>query len=175
MPDRELPARPNLEQYKKQAKELVKNHSLGAPDALERSGRHHPRLHSLAKPDIQRAPFSLTDAQLVIAREHGFESWPKFAQHIEMLHWIRSVASLADSVAAFIEVACVPRHASHDSGTLEHAEMILARYPEVAGSNIYTAAILADEVRVPGFLAGDPKRATETGGPHGWDALTYLC
>jgi ankyrin repeat protein len=175
MPDRELPARPNLEQYKKQAKELVKNHSLGAPDALERSGRHHPRLHSLAKPDIQRAPFSLTDAQLVIAREHGFESWPKFAQHIEMLHWIRSVASLADPVAAFIEVACVPRHASHDSGTLEHAEMILARYPEVAGSNIYAAAILADEVRVPGFLAGDPKRATETGGPHGWDALTYLC
>src|ERR1700691_4190012 len=122
MTDREFPARPQLGQYKKQAKELVQNHGLGVPDALERIGRYHPRLHSLAKPDIQRAPFSLTDAQLVMAREHGFESWPKFAKHIEMLHLIRSVASLADPVAAFIEVACVPRNASHDSGTVEHAE-----------------------------------------------------
>lgn len=175
MPDRELPARPNLEQYKKQAKDLVQNHGLGVPDALERVGRCHPRLHSLPKPDIHRAPFSLTDAQLVIAREHGFESWPKFAKHIEMLHLIHSVASVADPVAAFIELACVPRNASHDSGTVEHAEIILARYPKVAGSNIYTAAILADEAAVRGFLAGDPKSATQTGGPHGWDALTYLC
>jgi ankyrin repeat protein len=175
MPDRELPARPNLEQYKKQAKELVRSHELGVPDALERVGRHHPRLHKLPMADIRRASFSLSDAQLVIAREHRFESWPKFAKHIEMLHLIRSVASLADPVAAFIEVACVPRNAFHTSGTLEHAEMILARYPQVAGSNIYSAAIRGDEAAVRGFLAHDPKSATATGGPHGWDALTYLC
>ncbi len=175
MPDRELPARPNLEQYKKQAKELVRSHELGVPDALERVGRHHPRLHKLPMADIRRASFSLSDAQLVIAREHRFESWPKFAKHIEMLHLIRSVASLADPVAAFIEVACVPRNAFHTSGTLEHAEMILARYPQVAGSNIYSAAIRGDEAAVRGFLAHDPKSATATGGLHGWDALTYLC
>jgi hypothetical protein len=28
---------------------------------------------------------ALADAQLVIAREHGFESWPKFVKHIEAL------------------------------------------------------------------------------------------
>jgi hypothetical protein len=175
MPDRELPTRPNLEQYKKQAKDLVKNCRLGISDALERIRSHHTRLHKLPQADIQRAAFSLTDAQLVIAREHGFESWPKFAKHIETLHLIRSVAALADPVAAFIEVACVPRNASHASGTLEHAEMILARYPHVAGSNVYTAAILADEAAMRGFLARDPKNATATGGPHGWDALTHLC
>jgi ankyrin repeat protein len=175
MPDRDLPARPNLEQYKKQAKDLVRNHDLGTSDALERIGQHLPRLDRRPRTDIHRAPFTLTDAQLVIAREHGFENWPKFAKHIEMLRLIRSVASLADPVGAFIEVACVPRNASHVSGTVEHAEMILARYPQVAKHNIYTAAIVGDEAAVRSFLTRDPKNATATGGPHGWDALTHLC
>jgi ankyrin repeat protein len=174
MPDRELPARPNLEQYKKQAKELVKNCALNGSDALSRIARHHPRFHQ-RESDIQSDHFTLADAQLVIAREHGFESWPKFARHIETLHLIRSVAALDDPVATFIEVACVPRHSGHGSGTLEHAEMILAKYPQVAASNIYTSAILADEAGVRHFLARDPRNATAPGGPHDWDALTYLC
>jgi Ankyrin repeats (3 copies)/Ankyrin repeat len=175
MPDRDLPARPNLEQYKKQAKDLLKSFALADPHALARVQRHHPHFHKLSEPNLLGAPFALTDSQLVIAREHGFESWPKFAHHIEMLNLIRSLASLTDPVSAFIEVACVPRHSSHGSGTLEHAEMILSRYPQVATSNIYTSAILADESTVRGFLSRDPKAATATGGPHGWDALTYLC
>ncbi len=179
MPDRELPARPNLEQYKKQAKDLVKsfanNPSPADQVSVARIRRHHPRFQKLTESEMQHARVSLTDAQLVIAREHGFESWPKFAQHIETLTIIRSVASLSDPVAAFIEVACVPRHSGHGSGTLEHAEMILARYPQVAAANVYTAAILGDESAVRAFLARDPKAATATGGPHGWDALTHLC
>jgi ankyrin repeat protein len=175
MADRDLPARPNLEQYKKQAKDLVKNFGHGDSQTLARIGRHHPRFHKLRVSEIQSEPFARTDAQLIIAREHGFESWPKFAKHIETINLICSVASLTDPVAAFIEMACVPRHSSHVSGTLDHAEMILSQYPQVANRNIYVAAILADEAAVRGFLSADPKSATATGGPHGWDALTYLC
>ena len=175
MPERQLPARPNIEQYKKQAKDLVQDFGLRVPEALARVRRHHPRLHILPEPELRSAQASLSDAQLVLAREHGFESWPKFAKHIETLHLIRSVGSLSDPVAAFIEVACVPRHSGHGSGTLEHAEMILSRYPQVAASNIYTAAILGDEATVRSFLARDAKSTAAKGGPHGWDALTYLC
>lgn len=32
--------------------------------------------------EILSANFALADAQLVIAREYGFDSWPKFAKHI---------------------------------------------------------------------------------------------
>lgn len=85
------------------------------------------------------------------------------------------MTSPTDPIAAFIEVACVPRHADHGSGRLEHAERILARFPQVATANVFTAAILADEAAVRGFLARDPKAATASGGPHGWDALTHLC
>jgi hypothetical protein len=48
---------------------------------------------------------------------------------------IRSVGRLEDPVGAFIELACVPRHFSHGSGTLEHTEMILPRYQTAPGTH----------------------------------------
>ena len=86
-----------------------------------------------------------------------------------------SAGQLTDPVAAFIEAACVRRAASHNSGTLEDAEVILARYPSVARSSIYVAVILADDAAVSEFLERDPANATAKGGPFGWDALTHLC
>ena len=82
MPARELPARPNLAQYKKQAKALVKAYQSGDEIARRRVREHHPRLRPAAKPSPVD-DCGLADAQLVIAREHGFDSWPKFKQHIE--------------------------------------------------------------------------------------------
>jgi len=35
--------------------------------------------------ELRRAKFALADAQLIVARWHGFESWPKFAKHIETI------------------------------------------------------------------------------------------
>ena len=118
---------------------------------------------------------ALADAQLVIAREHGLESWPKFAAHITTLNLERSVAAVQDPVNAFLRAVFAPRDNSHSSGTLDEAESILARYPHVAGANIYTAAVLADEEGVRTFLARDQLNATAKGGPYEWDALTHLC
>jgi ankyrin repeat protein len=173
--NKQLPTRPNLEQYRKQAKDLLAAHRAAEPSALERIKHHHPTLHKLSLSEISTAPFALTDAQLILAREHSFESWPKFAAHIETITLIRNVAELKDPVAAFIEVACVPRHSWHGSGTLEHAELILARYPHVATANIHTAAILADDITVKKLLTENPQSATAKSGPHQWDALTHLC
>jgi ankyrin repeat protein len=86
-----------------------------------------------------------------------------------------SDAVAADPATAFIAAACVPRDGDHDSCTLEEANAILAAHPEVAGASIHTAAILADDVALRGFLAADPASATARGGPFGWDALTHLC
>lgn len=173
MPARTLPDHPSLEQYKKQAKELTRDAAERLPEAVARIRRHHPRLRHL--PDSQLPTIALADAQLVVAREHGFESWPKFAAHIETLRIIRSLEDLRDPVAAFLEVACVPRHGWHGSGTLEHAELLLARYSHVRTASIFSASVLADDPAVGAFLARDPALATAKGGPHDWDALTYLC
>jgi hypothetical protein len=108
-----------------------------------------------------------------MAREHGFDSWPKFSRHLEQLVLARALASITNPAEAFIEAACAPRN-GHRSGTLEQAELIRQRYPEVAG-DFYAAAILGDEATVREVLARDTVFASVPGGPYRWDALTYLC
>jgi hypothetical protein len=185
-----LAARPSLEQYKKQAKELVKAvraaPSSKSPsfepspraihdEAIRRIKKHHPRFAELPDDEIAGIKFALADAQFVIAREHGFESWPKFAKQAEAAAQANFLASVSDPVAEFIVAACVPRDSRHASGTLDRAEAILAAYPEVARAGIHTAAILGDRAGVRRFLALDARNATARGGPHDWDALTHLC
>jgi len=77
-----LPVRPSLEQLKKQAKELVKSHKSGTAEGLRRIRENHPDLTGASEPQIRNAKLSLSDAQLVIAREYGFASWPKLKDHI---------------------------------------------------------------------------------------------
>jgi hypothetical protein len=93
MDTKELPAHPSLEQYRKQAKDLAKAWKAGDSETIERIRKHHPRSGN----DVVITRFALGDAQLVIAREHGFPSWPKFAKHIEVLTRENSPASLWES------------------------------------------------------------------------------
>jgi hypothetical protein len=66
-----LPARPNLEQLKKQAKELLGQIRERAPQAVALFARHHP------KPELEGGRFALHDAQLVLARQYGFATWAR--------------------------------------------------------------------------------------------------
>jgi ankyrin repeat protein len=169
MPEKELPSRPSLEQYKKQAKELLRQSQLSEPESLQRFAKHLP-----AQKRAQNK-YNLTDAQMVIAREHGLESWPKFTRAIESVRYQNSAEAQSDPVTAFIEAASVPRAGNHVAGTLDLAQSILAEHPEMPAANIYIAAILGDEAEVRRLLERDHANATSKGGPYGWDALTYLC
>src|SRR5262249_17647631 len=111
-----LPPRPNLEQYRKLAKDLVRECKSGDPNAvgdwadrwLGRLARLQPpavrRRHgawirgrvdqvegvarskfSASKGDSRNAKCQLAEAQFVIARAHGFPSWPKLVRQIEGL------------------------------------------------------------------------------------------
>jgi ankyrin repeat protein len=82
-PARALPAVPNLEQQRKQARELLDAAHRGDPDALRRFREHHPQLGALQGDGSSASELSLHHAQLVIAREYGFASWPKLKAHIE--------------------------------------------------------------------------------------------
>jgi ankyrin repeat protein len=75
-----LPARPSLEQLKHQAKDLLKSLKSGDAASLQRLQSIHP-LHSKAA----GAACSLSDAQLVIAREYGFATWAKLKEHVEIV------------------------------------------------------------------------------------------
>ena len=94
---KEVPAHPNLEQYKKQAKDLLKARKSGDPEALRRISQYHARLGKLRGAELQGAAFALADAQCVVAGEHGFESWPKFAKHLATPNRESSPVSLWES------------------------------------------------------------------------------
>lgn len=91
---RGLPAQPHLDIPKRQARELLIEFRAGSPDALARVRARHPRFASSvtsgadSTPSALRAPtasaaFRLADAQLVLAREYGFASWPELKRRIE--------------------------------------------------------------------------------------------
>jgi len=72
---RPLPPRPSLEYERKQAKMLLRQLRAGDPDAIARGrARHGGRGPSSAE-------FTLADAQLIVAREYGFTSWPRLVQY----------------------------------------------------------------------------------------------
>jgi ankyrin repeat protein len=90
-----LPQRPKLEDFKTQAKRLLKALKAEDSSVVQRVRRHHPRLpgrpntndrNIVSDTDILKCEFSLADAQQVIAHEHQFESWPGFVRHLEALN-----------------------------------------------------------------------------------------
>src|ERR1700733_8758317 len=106
-----LPPRPNLEQYKKLAKEFQAASNSTEPGAIRdwmaRWAANLARLQSFEiTPEIQRridyeaerterrwrryqeshenaARGTLADAQFFVARAHGFASWPRFVEHLK--------------------------------------------------------------------------------------------
>jgi ankyrin repeat protein len=81
----QLPPGPNLENLKNQAKRVLKGHQAADPDTLKHIQEHHPRWRKASPATIQTAHFTLSDAQLVIANEYGFETWSKLKSHV-LLH-----------------------------------------------------------------------------------------
>lgn len=82
---RTLPTVPNLEQQRKQARELLESAHRGDAAAIRRFQDHHPRIAPLARTEWSPEQLALHDAQLVIAREYGFPSWPSLKSYIETI------------------------------------------------------------------------------------------
>src|SRR5579863_2332547 len=72
---RQLPEKPNLEHLREQAKELLRRVHQGDTAALD-------LFHSLVSFSAP-ASLKLADAQYVIGRDYGFQSWPMLKEHVE--------------------------------------------------------------------------------------------
>lgn len=83
MPTKALPAAPSLAHLKHQAVDLIKAHAAKNLAALQRLREFHPRFRHSSDAAIAAAQLKTSDAQLAIAREYGFPSWPRLKAHIE--------------------------------------------------------------------------------------------
>jgi hypothetical protein len=141
----ELPAHPNLEYYRKQAKHLQRTYETG--DAAAQA-----RVADLLG-DRAAGRFLLSDAQFVLAQEHGFRTWAEFRAHIQSRSTTEdrpvsrltgmspgSYASMADALltdlrgndpGALLRLrASVPRRSATTDGStaeLRDARLIIAR------------------------------------------------
>jgi ankyrin repeat protein len=143
-----LPGRPDLEQLKKQAKELFENVHAGRAEALARIGKE------------ETETFALNDAQRILAREYGFESWPKLKLHIE-------TRTEDAAEARLIEAAL--------GGDRESLRIILAERPGMRNRSIYVAAALGEPAAVEDWLARAPDLLVKKGGPRNWEPIIYVC
>ena len=159
MTAQQLPPRPNLDQLKHQAKELLDSARRNEPGARARF-RALPAFATAA--DIDGAALALHDAQSVIAREYGFESWKALRERVEEL-----TLELDAAVGQFLEAA------TDDRG--DRAERILGLHPAIAHANLHTELVLGDAKRVEQRLDQDPSLATKPGGPRGWEPIHYVC
>jgi hypothetical protein len=81
MPVRHLPVRPDLDQLRRQARELLQGIRRGDAEALADLQDHHPEHPG---PGAAR----LADAQLALARSYGVPSWPRLVLACRLIHAI---------------------------------------------------------------------------------------
>ncbi|HVU26102.1 MAG TPA: ankyrin repeat domain-containing protein [Opitutus sp.] len=154
-----LPERPNLEQLKNQAKTLLRAAQSADPAALARF-QAQPAFAGKSAADLARV--ALNDAQSVIAREHGFPSWNALREHVE-----ERTLTFAAAADEFLRCAT--------GGAAGRAQRLLALHPGIAHASLQAELVLGDAAAVAARLDHHPGRATQAGGPLGWEPLLYVC
>jgi ankyrin repeat protein len=81
---RQLPPRPSVDQLRRQARDLQRQARAGESAAVGRVRDFHPHAH------VELPNLKLSDAQLVLAREYGFPSWPRLKAHVQLSETART-------------------------------------------------------------------------------------
>ena len=144
-----LPEHPDLDQARRQAKELLHAAQAGHAGALA-------RLAAVS------APRTLAGAQLTLARELGQPSWAALVREIEARN-----ASIPENVVRFVR--------SSVNLQIGAAARMLHENPALAESGFPAAVVLGDAARVEAQLRRDPGAATRVDPGSGWTALHLAC
>jgi ankyrin repeat protein len=147
--------RADLTRLKRHARELKEAFDAGHSDARALVARHLPKHSSEGR-------LKLAYAQFVVARAHGFKSWPRLKAFVEARRL--DGARLRD---AALNLAFEPNDFA--------LEALFDRRDELDPSDVYVAAVLADLDAVRKVLAASPERVNAFGGPRNCPPLVYLC
>ena len=154
-----FPSRPDLDQLRRRAKDLAGAARQGDPAALA-------RLADYRRPG---APITLALAQLALAREYGFPSWPRLKEAVEA-----SAETTSQRVSAFL-LASVQAHFEPGTSALRRAARLLDDDPAIATYDIRTAAVLGESAYVRSALERDPSLAVLPDERLGWPPLLFAC
>jgi hypothetical protein len=105
---------------------------------------------------------SLALAQLALAREYGFLSWPRLKFYVEAV--TSSAAARAEALIA-----------SATSDDLRRARVLLDADPGLARHDLACACVTGEADEVSRRLAARPAAVGEPVGPYGWQPILYAC
>jgi hypothetical protein len=157
MPVRPLPANPNLEHLKHQAKDLMKAHAQRSAEAAQRIREFHPRFAKASDRKIFDSPFRLADAQLTIARECGFQSWPRLkarvqkptiSDRLDLPHHERIADATFRRAVELLDAGDAAGLRAH----LSHHPDLVRRHVSFEGANYFRTPTLLE------FIAENPTR-----------------
>ena len=165
MPVRRLPVRPDLDQIKRQAKELLRAIHEGDANAIAELREHHP--DSIDPPNAK-----LADSQLVLARSYQASSWTRLVHALRLADaiWrddLDTVRALMTSDAALIREHVLIRTDSNWGPPMSYAanlgrDRIIRMLHELGATDLESAAGRAalqgetETVRMIYDLAGHP-------------------
>ncbi|MEC3859672.1 ankyrin repeat domain-containing protein [Mesobacterium sp. TK19101] len=138
------PRMPSLDQLRRDAKSLKKAFETGDAHARARVASYAARPGTA---DLKHADFLH-----VIARENGFESWPKLSWAAETIGLDRAARQQRLKVALF-------------HGQMWQVEQLLSETPDLASDQFGLACALYDSDTVLRWLADDPACATRDFSP----------
>jgi ankyrin repeat protein len=125
-PTRTLRERPDLDQLKRQAKALLESFKNADSAAVAEVNAHYR--------GADPGTFALHDAQLVIARAHGFESWPKLKAYVDGARVKRLIDAVRsrdlDAVRSMLNARPELARMSHANLQVVH-HAVLGRAPDI--------------------------------------------
>ena len=113
LPTRKLREHPDLAQLKRQAKELLDAFSAGDDTAAAEINAHYH--------DASPLTFRLHNAQLVLARAYGFDSWPKLKAFVDGVTVKRFEEAARNGDLALLRAMLQQRSDLVNSAALRHA------------------------------------------------------
>jgi hypothetical protein len=160
-----LPERASLAFLKKQAKDLIRLHRDGNPEAIARFREALPAAAGRSDAEIAALGLRLHDAQSCVARSYGFASWADLRSYVEVqsasrndhavrvLHWLGLVYSGAIDGRGI------------DRANPRIAARVLAESPDLAAGDPYLACAIGDEDALRAATKADPAWVNRPGGP----------
>jgi uncharacterized protein (TIGR03067 family) len=150
--DKKLPARPNLDHLRRQAKVLLADVAAGKPDAAAVLREHLPAAQGLTAEQIRAAAFRLADAQAAVARQSGFAGWPHLARHVEQL---RALEGTWIFERLEIDGASLPGTMLAASRILIDGDRFRTESPEATYEGVFNVNVEADPSEIDiEFVAG---------------------
>jgi uncharacterized protein (TIGR03067 family) len=130
-----LPARPNLEHLRTQAKKLLTQINKSDKAAVALLIKHLPAARKMTSDAVRQSKFRLADTQSVIARKAGFANWPAVVRHVSQL---RDMEGVWEYVDLEVDGTKMPASLSASSRLLIDGDRFRMETPEANFEGIFT-------------------------------------